>query len=68
MIAKYVADYMTLFDDGDSAASEAMSPEMIKRQFEYNPLRSVVSFSLRKPITMEEVKKFVDGLNALINS
>ncbi len=67
-ITKFISEYMTLFNDGDDAAGEAMSPDMVRKQFEYSPLRTVVSFSLRKEVTMEEVQKLVDELNAVINA
>ena len=65
-ITKFISEYMTIFETDDENAAEAMSPEMVRKHFEYSPLRSVVSFSLRKKVTMGEVQELVDELNALI--
>ncbi len=63
--------YMNLFEvpeDAGSASSEAMNEEMVRKQFDYSTLRSVVSFSLREPVTMSDVQKLVDELNELAKS
>lgn len=66
--SEFFGRYMNLFEVGDDAASEAMSPEMVRAQFEYSPLRSVVSFSLKEAVSMKEVQEFVDKLNELVKN
>ena len=65
-----IEEFYSLFSEDenseDNSAKEALGEEMTTLQYYYSPIRSIVPFSLDKPVSMKDVEKFVEELKKLL--